>query len=738
MWQAYIGLMNPLISVNAALLPVLVFGLAVGSGRIGPGAWLGAALACAAVLWHRTRGKVRSLELTILATLAAIAAAVSAGAPLDARAAVGLGFLGLALGTGASVLAGRPWTADYSRGQYAGAAQDPLFLRINTFLSGLWSLLFAWLAFASFQGLGPAASWVPSAAGSAVSFLLPRYWVRRSLQRRLDAQAPYRWPAPDFAARRGGAGEGPGEGQGKGPGEGLGGAGGGVDFDVIVVGAGIGGLTAGALLAQAGLRVLVAEQHSVPGGFAHNWTWTGQDGENKPVFRFDSGVHDVSGVWDGGPVHGILTRLGLREGIEWKGLQHRYVTDGRVFDVPPGWDAYVQALAARHPADADGIRRAMADIRTIFEAMYSQAREQSGIPGAPDTVEGLLAYARQHPLAVGWMDKPFAALLQAHIRGADARAAVAGLAGYITHDPATLRVADMVPLFGYYLHGGCYPVGGSGVLAQALADAIALDGGEVRLETPVAQVLADGGAVTGVRLANGQMLRASAVVMNADFLTALDGLIDTSRWPQAFRHAALAMAPACSAFGVHLGVRGGFDGVPPVIHVRRSGSIDPGGQGVGIVIPSQVDPGAAPEGYSTVEVLCLLSHEEAREWFDDPELTDNPRQRFSAHYQEKKRALGDRLVQAAEQVLPGLAARIVCRTEASPLTFRRYNWSRDGAIYGKRGAPIATHSPLPGLVFAGAATHGAGIEAVVISGAMAAEALVPGLLRQNSKRAVAA
>lgn len=722
--------MNPLITVNVALLPVVVFGLAVGWGRVGPGAWLGAALACAAVLWHRTRGKVPSLELTILATLAAIAAGVSAGVPLGARAAVGLGFLGLAVGTGASVLAGRPWTAEYSRAQYPGAAQDPLFLRINATLSGLWSVLFAWLAFASFQGLGPAASWVPSVAGSVVSFLLPRLWVRRSLQRRVDAQTPYKWPAPDFAARRTGAGANAG-----------GAADADVDFDVIVVGAGIGGLTAGALLAQAGLRVLVAEQHSVPGGFAHNWTWAGQDGEDKPVFRFDSGVHDVSGVWDGGPVHGILTRLGLWEGIEWKCLQHRYVTDGQVFDVPPGWAGYVQALAERHPQDAAGIRRAMADIRTIFESMYSLAGEQSGIPGSPADVEGLLAYARQHPLAVQWMDKPFAALLEAHITGAEARAAVAGLTGYITHDPATLRVADMVPLFGYYLHGGYYPVGGSGVLAQALADAIAVDGGEVRLETPVAQVLADHGAAAGVRLANGQALRASAVVMNADFLSAVDGLIDTSRWPREFRHAVLAMAPACSAFGVHLGVRGGFAGVPPVIHVRQSeqgGQGEPGGQGVGIVIPSNVDAGAAPEGYSTVEVMCLLSHEAAREWFDDSELTDNRQQRFSPRYQQKKRALGDRLVRAAEQALPGLAGRIVCRTEASPLTFRRYNWSLYGAIYGKSGAPVATHSPLPGLVFAGAATHGAGIEAVVISGARAAEALVPGLLRQKNKRAVAA
>ena len=99
------------------------------------------------------------------------------------------------------------------------------------------------------------------------------------------------------------------------------------------------------------------------------------------------------------------------------------------------------------------------------------------------------------------------------------------------------------------------------------------------------------------------------------------------------------------------------------------------------------------------------------------------------------RAEGDKLLHIAEQALPGLSARVVCRTEASPLTFRRYDWSSAGAIYGKSGAAVASKSPIPGLVFAGAATHGAGIEAVVISGADAAEALVPELLRTPAAKA---
>ena len=692
--------MNPVITINIALLPVLVFGLAVGLGRIEAGAWLGAAMALLTVLWQQRRGPVPALALSILATLSAIALAGAAGLDFSARAAVALGFLGLAIGTAASVIVKRPWTAAYSRAQYQGADQDPLFLRINTVLSAMWSAIFFGLALARFYAAGPLASGLPVVAGIAISVFLPRLWVRRSLQQRIDQQAGYRWPAPDFSVQRSG-----------------------VDFDVIVIGAGIGGLSAGALLAQAGLRVLVAEQHLVPGGFAHNWNWTGQDGQARPAFRFDSGVHDVSGVWDGGPVHGILARLGLGDAIEWKPLQHRFLTDGDIFDVPSGWAAYVNAMAERFPANASGLRAALADIHAIYTGMYSQASTHSGVPGAPRSVEGMLEFARLHPLTVRWIDKPFTALLDQHITGKAARHALISLAGYISHTPELLRVADMVPLFGYYIHGGCYPVGGSGRLAQALADAIALDGGEVRLETPVAQVLIEGGAAAGVRLSSGQTLRASAVVMNADFLSAVNRLVDKSLWPQAFMSKIDAMQPACSAFGIHLGVRGDFAGVPPVIHIKA------GQNGAGIVIPSAVDRTAAPDGYSTVEVMCLLDMDQAGTWFEDEQRTNNEAQRSSPSYAAKKHAAGEQLLRIAELALPGLSARIVCRTEASPLTFRRYDWSSAGAIYGTSGGAIASKSPIPGLVFAGAATHGAGIEAVIISGACAAEALVPGLLR---------
>jgi all-trans-retinol 13,14-reductase len=96
------------------------------------------------------------------------------------------------------------------------------------------------------------------------------------------------------------------------------------------------------------------------------------------------------------------------------------------------------------------------------------------------------------------------------------------------------------------------------------------------------------------------------------------------------------------------------------------------------------------------------------------------------------------MIVAAEQVIPELSRHIVCRTDASLVTYARYDWASAGAIYGisRQGRLTGPKSPVPRLVIAGSATTGPGVEAAVISGALAANALVPGLLARQVAQSV--
>jgi phytoene dehydrogenase-like protein len=160
------------------------------------------------------------------------------------------------------------------------------------------------------------------------------------------------------------------------------------------------------------------------------------------------------------------------------------------------------------------------------------------------------------------------------------------------------------------------------------------------------------------------------------------------------------------------------------------------------MLPSVVDPSAAPEGYGTIELLRLLPPRAAEGWFEGDDVESREAWRRSETYKTRKAEACDALVNAAAAVFPDLHAHIVFRADATPVTFARYDWSSFGAIYGVTSSDIfkGTMSPLRGLYLAGAGNFGPGIEAVLISGARTAEEIMPGLLARGDRppRAVAA
>jgi all-trans-retinol 13,14-reductase len=250
------------------------------------------------------------------------------------------------------------------------------------------------------------------------------------------------------------------------------------------------------------------------------------------------------------------------------------------------------------------------------------------------------------------------------------------------------------------------------------------DGGEIALKSRVEQILVEDGAARGLRLANGRIVRARAVVSNADLKRTVLELLPEKAISRRLREKSAAIKPAASAFMVHLGLdrRPDMTGVADVVGED--------GLKVGLISPSAADPSAAPAGFATLELVALLPHEEARRWFADVRAHDDKALRFSASYQAKKRAFADRMIAAAERALPGLSESIVFRAEASPLTFQRYGWSCAGAIYGvaKTCRWKGSKGPVRDLWLAGAGNHGPGVEAVMIAGAKTAEGLRRGIL----------
>jgi len=466
--------------------------------------------------------------------------------------------------------------------------------------------------------------------------------------------------------------------------------------DVAIVGAGIGGLTAGALLAAAGARVVVCEQHDRPGGYCHAWTRATRLDGLRARFTFDACVHEVSGARADGAVGTILRRLGAPE-IEWGRSTHEYCLPTRSVRVDCDAAEYVRSLQRAFPGEARGIGVFFSTMQRCYDELYANSRHTGGLPRSPRTAEEIRKFRDGCPTLSRLIAERFVDVRDAHVGDPEVRKVLSVLSAYVTDDVGSLSFANMLPLFGFYFRGGWYPRGSSQALANALTRCIQRDGGEVRLRAAVARILTTHGRAQGLRLADGHIVVANSVISSADAYRTLVEMLDVPSIRPEYE-------PTNSAFLVFLGLRGR-------LRLASSTFVVDGDGGVILSYPPFAED-RAPPGYSTLALTSLLPASGVRVWERD------------ATYEARKWALGDQLISLAEKRVPGLSGRIVLREHGSPATLKRYTWASDAAAYG---ATVRTRwpghdAPIGGLYLVGASSGlGPGIEAVMIGGADVAE-----------------
>ncbi|OIQ76857.1 putative thiazole biosynthetic enzyme [mine drainage metagenome] len=339
--------MKTFLTVKLALIPFAVFWALLALGAPAWAIFSAFTLSLAGNLWRFWRGEVFALEIGGTLLFAGFGAAWIA-APLWAAAnCLWLSFAALGLVSFMSLGLRHPWTADYARAAYPDNATSPQFFVINAAMTALWGALFLVLGTCRYFGAPTVVTAAVAITGALISILGPRLAIRFALQRLQAGRETYHWPAPSFTRDAD------------------------VDVDVAVIGAGIGGLSAAALLADAGLRVAVLDHHVLAGGYCHTYLrkahWHGE----PVLYRFDAGPHDFSGVWPGGPVTGLLERLGVADRIAWRRVDHTYRLGGAVIDVPRDWREYARLLGESYPQSAAGIGALFEEIHAIFEDMYA-------------------------------------------------------------------------------------------------------------------------------------------------------------------------------------------------------------------------------------------------------------------------------------------------------------------------------------------------------------------------------
>jgi phytoene dehydrogenase-like protein len=609
----------------------------------------------------------------------------------------GMAFLSLAIRT--------PFTYQYAREdwprEYWGM---PLFRSTNITITAIWGLIFLTdgilYQFGSIIGSILISTVLPNlllALGIAFSIAYPKQHVKKAIA---NQTSPSPWPSPSLADGSTLAEN---------------------EYDVAIVGSGIGGLSCGALLAKRGLKVLVLEQHYLPGGYCTSFPRRGHS-------TFDAGVHDISGLGPKGPVRFLLRELGIENELDFKRVTNEYIFPGIRFQVPHDWKDFLKLLSSHFPAEKENISAFFEEMKGIYDDMYRDIHVQQGVIGLPKTVEEMMKYPQTHKYLFRWLNKSYLEMLDTYFSDAKLKEILCTLTGYLTDEPEALRAFSMAPIFGYYFEGGYYPKGGSQALANALVSVIRNNGGSALLKTRVRKILVKDGAACGVsvesaspRQARTDVYKAGIVISNADVKQTFLHLIEPRSLPVDYLKRVQDIQPSTSAFMVFLSLDYDPQLAPLTFYARKTGP------SIGIAIPSKLDSDLAARGGSAMTILTLIPNSEAKKW-----------NREAPDYGFRKEKFMEQLIDTAAQLLPDLRSHILFKEAATPATFQRYTSSCEGAIYGpKVGQGLPFKSPIRNLYLVGSGTFpGAGTEAVVISALNAANDILPRTTDFVEERAV--
>jgi phytoene desaturase len=476
----------------------------------------------------------------------------------------------------------------------------------------------------------------------------------------------------------------------------------------VIIGSGFGGLAAAIRLGARGYRVTVLEKLEQPGGRASVFR---QDG-----FTFDAGptIITLPGVFE---ELWALTGRRFADDVDLRALDPFYkliFNDGSHLDCSGDHEAMRREVSRLSPGDLDGYERFM----DKTEAIYRFAFEDLGQKHFSDFSEMLKAlpgFIRHRA------DRSIYTYAARHMKDERLRIAFSFHPLFIGGNP--FSVTSLYALVSYLerKYGVHFAMGGTGAIVTAMVKLIEKhQGNRVICNSPVANIMLENGAATGVRLASGEEIRAAVVVSNADAPTTYTRLLPASHQRRRWTPAKIARTKfSMSLFVWYFGTKKRYDNVDhhsillgprykDLLHDIFKKKVLAKDFSLYIHRPTATDPSLAPEGCDTFYALSPVPHlESGTDW--------------ATMAEPYRKAIEKRL---SETLLPGLESNIVTSKIFTPIDFRDRLSSHHGAAFSAeplmfQSAWFRAHNrseEVKNLYLVGAGTHpGAGVPGVIVS-----------------------
>ena len=451
---------------------------------------------------------------------------------------------------------------------------------------------------------------------------------------------------------------------------------------VIVIGAGIAGLSAGCYAAMNGYHAHIHEMHTAPGGLCTAWKRGG--------YTIDSCIHWLIGSRPGTAFYRIWEELGAVQGRQFIFPEEfiRYeARDGKVFSIFSNLDRQERHMLEIAPEDAEATRRFCAAARQFCGVSLPVMKPQP-LMSAWDKMKAAAQVARLKPFLT-WnrvsmtqvLSEFKSPLISAGIRHAWPESFPAG---FLFATLAWLNDGD-----------AGYPLGGSMEFSRAIEKRFRALGGDVFYKSKVAGIIVQNDTAVGVRLEDGTEHYADAVISAADGHATIFDWLEGKYADDTIRGYYKTLNRFPSLVYVALGVARTFDDVPVLtsnLHVELDEPLTIADHAVSTLSVRifNNDPSHAPAGRTTL--LCSFASD--YDWWKQT-------CRDASCYCRLKEGIADRVVAALDHRFPGLASRVEMRDVATPLSVVRYTGNWQGSFEGWMVTPetsmVRMPQALPGL-----------------------------------------
>ena len=504
-------------------------------------------------------------------------------------------------------------------------------------------------------------------------------------------------------------------------------------WDAIVIGSGIGGLTAAVLLTVHGKkRVLVLERHYEAGGFTHTF--------HRPGYEWDVGLHYIGQVQDErSSVRRAFDHVTAGK-VQWRAMPDtydRFIIEGRTFDLVAGLGRFREGMKQFFPRETRAIDRYIAAVQSCNRASGLFYAEKA-IPAPVAALAGTLMrvpYMR-------WAKRTTREVLESLTRNRELIGVLTAQWGDYGLPPAKSSFAVHATIAEHYFAGGSYPAGGASAIAAAMLPQIEHSGGSVVTSAEVAGILLEGTKAAGVRMTDGREFRAPLVLSDAGAANTYERLLPADlpelnslrgqlrRLPPSAAHVAfyvgLSQSDATLGLkGTNLWIYPSFDHDANVERFARD--IDSPFSSVYISFPSAKDPDFQSRypGKSTVEVITFVPYEAFARW------GETRWKRRGDEYDDLKLRLSSRMRIELERQVPSVVGNIAYTELSTPVTTRHFMNYGHGEIYGIASTParfgirgLGARTPIRGLYLTGQDVSSLGVVGALYGGVISASVVL--------------